>query len=285
MPRILVATLILISSFFPSHLWAAPAQPTLIIGSIDSCPHQCNPQKEGGRLGYMTEIMKVIFEEAGYNVRIRIAPFQRSLKNVEQGIFDAMPSVNSYSSELILRSTQPSGIFKQHFYVKKNNSWRYQGPSSLIHITIGSVTGYDYTQMSPEYQAHLETFRYTQYVQFVSGNNAPLANLKKIIRGRITTFNEDADLVNYLAKQAGISDQIQEAGILGENPQYAGFAPTNPDSPNLIQIYDNGIQSLRESGRLQVILDKYGITDWAPLIRHKTALISTHLPNTSHATG
>lgn len=45
-------------------------------------------------------------------------------------------------------------------------------------------------------------------------------------------------------------------------PNYVYFSPKVKRSKLYADIYDKGIQELMESGKLKIILAKYGISDW-----------------------
>lgn len=230
--------------------------------TIDYCPYQCLPQKEGGKLGYMTDIIKIIFEAKDYTVRFVHAPFKRAVLGTERGEYDGVLNVNTKHSKLLLLSKETSGILQQNFYVKKGIPWRFNGIKSLENIIVGSVIGYNYSAFNPQYEQYLQDNRKGYKVQYVGGDDASLKNFKKILANRITTFNEDKALFEYVTSQAGIKEEFEIAGTLGENIQYVGFSPKNQNSPRAITIYDNGIKQLRENGTLNRILEKYGLQDW-----------------------
>lgn len=241
----------------------SPLQATTItFALLDYCPYMCNPEKEGGRLGVAVEIQKTIFERAGYEIQTVFVPWRRLIVGVEKGKYDASPMVNPGHSKLIFRSKETSSVLRQVFYVKKGNLWRYEGVQSLENISIGSVIGYNYSPFSREFEDYCQKYKDTLKVQFVGGKDAPQINFKKILHGRITTFNEDAGLMQYITTKIGIRNQFEEAGVLGNNIQFVGFSPTNPDSSKYADIYDNGIRAMRESGELAEILQKYNMEDW-----------------------
>ncbi|WP_320006234.1 transporter substrate-binding domain-containing protein [Maridesulfovibrio sp.] len=234
----------------------------IVAATIDYCPYQCVPEKEEGKVGYVTEILKVIYERAGYEITFQLTPYKRGVQGVERGEYDLIPNVNSGHSKKMIFSKRRNGVLRQNFYVRKGETWKYDGVESLQGITVGSVIGYDYSSFSPEYEAYLQKYKNTPSVQYVGGAYGPMINLKKILKGRITTFNEDKYLFEYLAGKSGIKNEFELAGTLGENMQYVGFAPGNSRSVRLAEIFDEGILQLRESGELKRILTKYDLKDW-----------------------
>lgn len=235
---------------------------TITIAYLDYCPYQCVPGNENGKEGYAVEMQKIIFARAGITVKTTLVPFARALKGLEAGRYDASPTINTNHSKLIILSNETSAVLRQIFYVKKGDPWRYSGVESLRKVHIGTIPGYNYSSFSPEYEAYIQQNKGNKAVQYVGGEDAQSKNFLKILKGRITTFNEDAGLAQYITTKMGINDQFDEAGQLGNNIQYMGFSPKNPNSGRYVEIYDSGIRALRKSGELEEILKKYGIMDW-----------------------
>ena len=227
----------------------------------DFCPYQCDPKKEDGKIGFMSELTEAIFTKEGHTVNFTTLPFRKSVKKTEEGQYDAVVC-NIGHSKTLLFSKQRIGALEQTFFVKKGNPWRYEGIASLESVVIASVIGYDLSSFSPEYEAYLQKKQDTNAVQYIGGENFILRNAKKIQAGRVTTYNEDAGLFNYVTMKAGINDEFSTAGVLGANSLYMGFSSKNPNASKYIDIFDRGIRALRKSGELKSILTSYGVKDW-----------------------
>ena len=234
---------------------------TINIAVGDFCPYQCDPEKEAGRIGFMSEVTNAIFEEAGHTIRFVALPFKRAVSRTEEGLFDAVVCNVGHSKQLIF-SKEKIGVLQQTFFVKKGDPWIYEGVKSLESAIVASVIGYDLSAFSPEYEAYLQKHRHTNLVQYIGGKNFILRNAKKILVGRVTTYNEDAGLFNYATMKAGIGDKFSTAGILGSNALYMGFYSENPNVASYIEIFDQGMKKLRASGKLDSILASYGMKDW-----------------------
>lgn len=240
---------------------------TISFAVLDYCPYMCDPQKENGKIGFVMEIQKTIFERAGYEVQTTFLPWRRLIVGVEKGEYDATPLNNSRHSDVIIRSKETSSVLRQIFYVRKGDTWRYNGIPSLANITIGNVIGYNYSPFSSEFEEYCQQHKDTNKVQYIGGEGAAQRNLQKIVAGRITTFNEDAGLTHYITTKIGIRDQLEEAGTLGNNIQYVGFSPKNPKSKKYAEIYDKGIREMRASGELERILRQYSMEDWEKYLK------------------
>lgn len=238
---------------------------SLSVALLEYPPFECNPEKENGRWGYMPEVILEIFGKQGFDVRFEILPWKRAIVDTEKGVYDAIPLVNSGHSRVLIFSREKSAVLKQMFYVKKGSSWRNTGPASWESITIGWVLGYDYSTFSKEYQKYIEDhLQDRNRIVYTAGDTASADMFKKLLTGRVTTFNEDQTFFQYTMGKGGIGRpaDFEVAGTLGTNDQYMGFSPANPQAARYAAIFDQGIRALRESGRLKAILDSYGIEDW-----------------------
>lgn len=228
------------------------------------CPYLCEPAKENGKEGYVAEVLTAIYEPAGYKLKFHRVPYDKGIRDTEQGIYDGMPMLNSRSSEKMVISTEPCGVLIQNFYVKKGDPWKYEGLKSLESIKVGSVLGYNYSALDPDYEAYLHKYSKTdpKKVFYAETENPSLANLKKILEGKITTFNESSYVIDYLSLKEGLTGQFSIAGTLGVLENYMGISPKRRDAHKLAGIFDHGIKKLKSTGQLDTILSKYGLTDW-----------------------
>lgn len=234
----------------------------LDIAVHEFCPYLCNPEMEDGKEGYVAEIIRSIYGDAGYQVQFHWVPYVRGIKMTESGQYDGMPMLNAFSSQKIPMSDESVGVLNQNFYVKKGDPWRYGGIGSLEDIVVGSIIGYNYSVLDPQYESYLRKHRHSEKVVYTAGEDATLINLKKLLAGRIRTFNECSDRVDYLAAKAGFIDKLGVAGSLGALDNYLGFSPLRSDHVTLLSIFDRGIVALRESGQLEKILSRYELKDW-----------------------
>ena len=69
--------------------------------------------------------------------------------------------------------------------------------------------------------------------------------------------------IRYTAEEMGILEEIHAAGY-GVESAYSNiaFSPPLPESPKLANQLSKGIADLRRSGRLQSVLERYGLRDW-----------------------
>ena len=117
------------------------------------------------------------------------------------------------------------------------------------------------SSISKEYNDYLHSDK--AKVNALSGSNATLRMLKMIDKGRVETFNDSQALIKYTASQNGLADEFEFAGDLGKllltKP---GFPESAEKSDTLIKIFDQGMIRIRNNGRLEEIMNKYGLKAW-----------------------
>lgn len=222
------------------------------------CPYNCEPHSE--RPGFLIEIAKSVFEKAGHTINYELLNWSRAILETRKGEYDAI--IGAY------RGDAPDFIFPENelavsqicFYTKKENKWEYTGLDSLSTVTVGVINDYSYGDLLDPYIKEYE--RNHERVQISSGDNALEKNFSKLIKDRITTFLEDQMVMGYFLRKNDQSDLIRKAGCLKGENVYIAFSPVNPKSKEYADLLSQGVQELRESGKLKIILDSYGVTDW-----------------------
>ncbi|AXE32142.1 hypothetical protein DK842_20895 [Chromobacterium phragmitis] len=257
MRRHAVFALFLLGSFGAQ----AEAGGEIRVALFDYCPYVCDPAAEGGKQGIAVEVLKAIYQPLGYKLSFRRSNFKRALLSVEEGSFDVIPMLNPNNSRSIALSGESWISLVQTFYVKRGKRWRYRGLDSLHGRVVGTIAGYNYGSVSPEYENYLVAGKQASdgsVVSIASGDSV-LNMLKLIDAGRVDVFNEDAFTVDYMVGQRHLRGRFSAAGVLGRLPQYTGFSKKNPQTPKWIGIFDKGIQRLARSGEFDAILLGYGL--------------------------
>jgi len=108
---------------------------TLRFATIDYCPFTCSPATEGGKEGFMTDILREALEPAGYTLQIEMLPYVRAVKSVQEGVYDGIVVVGKdYAPDLVYRMSQrrPSGrcswsTQERNGHTRGSNHWRRPG--------------------------------------------------------------------------------------------------------------------------------------------------------------
>ncbi len=212
--------------------------------------------------GYCVEILKAVFEAAGYEVKYQSEPLARVSADVLAGRIDVMASADKGDCPGCYFPSRSIGDELNAFYVRKDDPWKYRGVASLKDVRLGVINGYSYDNgVLDEYIKNAGM----PAVQSASGNEALQTNISKLMAGRLDTIAVNDDVMrNSLGQPALVNAGLVSAGNLGDAEElYPAFAPDNPLSGKYKQIWDEGIEKLRLSGKLKEILARYNLVDWA----------------------
>ncbi len=238
---------------------------TITIKSDEWCPFNCKPGS--AQPGYMIEIAKTIFRKAGHTVSYSINPWIRSIYLARKGKISAIVGATKGEVADFTFPEEEFGISMTYFFVKKGNPWRYKGVASLKNLKIGIQVDYEYGERLDEYfHKHINLNK----IHELRVENPLEVNIKKLAMGRIDTVPENKAVFINKAKQMGLLKKFVEAGadpIKSKKDYesikvYLAFSPKNPKSKEYAKIISEGIKSMRASGELQKILNKYGLSDW-----------------------
>lgn len=234
----------------------------LRMGVGDWCPYVCNPATADGREGYLVDIFREIFENAGVSVETVFLPFARNIQMNRTGQLDGIIGVYRTDVRDFYFPSVHLGKGYSHFYTLRDSDWRFRDESSLASLTsLGSVKGYDYG--SELLQRFIDSRPERNRV--VTGNDPQQRLAQLLLRGRILAFVEDNNVAGYTIESMGVSSQVISVGqIGGAMPVYAVFSPAMKADRAAIYftLLAEGLEQLREDGRLADILGRYGVADW-----------------------
>ncbi|WP_163832570.1 substrate-binding periplasmic protein [Spartinivicinus ruber] len=208
--------------------------------------------------GFMIEIAQKVFGAKNIKVDYRLMPWERALSSVRDGTYDCV--VGAYPSDA------PDFVFPKEnwgqdvtgIYVIAGDSWRFSDLNSLLTRKVAVIGGYSYDdELDKLIASRKDVFK------SVSGNNALENNIKKLLGGRVNTLIESVAVAEAKLESMDKKGNALLAGTYGEaNNIYFACSPAKESSKQLVEIADEGIQQLRDSGDLKTIMAKYGLTDW-----------------------
>jgi polar amino acid transport system substrate-binding protein len=179
----------------------------------------------------------------------------------QAGKVDGAIGASKNDGKGLIFPTEELARTRMAFYVRKGSSWRFTARSSISEVTIGAIAGYDYRNWLNTYIRNNRD-NFTK-VQVITGDEPLKRNLTKLMLERIDVVVDNEAVIQYVAKNIGISDNITCAGHDSEpSLLYIAFSPRNPQSSKYAEMLSQGIIRLRENGELKEILDKYGVSDW-----------------------
>jgi polar amino acid transport system substrate-binding protein len=220
-----------------------------------------NGEPESANPGYMIEVAQAIFTKAGYSVDYQCKgwTWERSIEEAKQGRIDGIVGAALEDAPGFIFPEETFINQQMTFFVKKGNTWRYNGVASLEKIKLGTISGYAYDDVV---DAYIEKNSGKENIQTIKNANALELNIKKLEAGRIDATIEDASVFAMKIASLGMKGKFEEAGIAGESGNITiAFTPAKETSKKYAEILSKGLKEMRASGELKKILDKYGLKE------------------------
>lgn len=219
-----------------------------------------NEEPNSAKPGYMIELAKLVFEAKGHEIDYQLMPWSRSLAAVEKGTYDAVVGTDPEESPNFVFPEESLGVNKNGFYVKKGSSWQYDGIDSIKQVRLGIIDSYGYYL---ELDNYIEEGGKGTKLFAATGDDALPKLIKMLKAGRLDVIIENINVMTHELDAQKLSGEIVQAGSPEEeSPLYMAFSPAKESSREYAKILDDGIAELRNSGKLQEILTKYGLKDW-----------------------
>ena len=248
---IVFSVISLSSAVVPSRMLAKE----IVLGADIFCPYNCetleDPQSEFP--GYIVELLHEIARQQAIDLKIVKRPATRIVVEMQSGTLQGTISV--FSTKDV---TSFGAKLQPCFVTRKDNPWEFNGPDSLLDICLGLVPDYGSAQWVME---HAEKYHDDDTkIQWVRGEEPLVQNLKKIVAKRIDATRGDAGAILWAAKQHQLDAELKLVGCGDPSILRAiGFAENFAEKQAYIDLFNKGYAALEESGRVQQLLDKYGL--------------------------
>ncbi|WP_019615061.1 transporter substrate-binding domain-containing protein [Psychromonas ossibalaenae] len=201
--------------------------------------------------GISIDIVTAAFASQGYQVNFKIMPWSRALNEVKEGRVDILPATWFTQERTNYLTYSDSYLENSLKFIKKaDDSFEFDGMSSLDGKKIGIVRGYGYGD------AFLNADNFSR-----PEANDLIANLKKLKAGRIDLTLED-ELVaksSITAKGLNVADFSFTSSALSVNPLHVTSGKANPRAAELTDAFNKGLATIKSNGKFNEILDRYGI--------------------------
>jgi polar amino acid transport system substrate-binding protein len=124
---------------------------------------------------------------------------------------------------------------------------------------VGVVNEYTY---SSDIDAWLKNPANKSKIDSIAGDDVVSNNARKLDAGRVEAVIEDGNVMNYQLKKIGLAAKVKSAGCAESIQVYSPFSGALKNADQLTKALDDGVKSMRKSGRLKAIMEKYGLKDW-----------------------
>jgi len=222
------------------------------------CPYNCPPAS--GDPGYIVEIAQAVLEAAGHRVDYRLMPWTEALEAVRAGRITGAPGATVGEVGDLVHPSAPMGYSVTALAVRKGVAFTYEGVASLAKLRLGVVDGYAYDDGPVD--RFLAENRQSGTLLFAKGDNAGEELMYKLAEGELDAMIEDANVLDYALAVKGLDGLFDIIPVSDPVPLTIALSPKDPNAATYAALLDQGIQAMRQDGRLAAILNRYGLKDW-----------------------
>ncbi|MFO7994208.1 MAG: transporter substrate-binding domain-containing protein [Marinobacter sp.] len=232
---------------------------TIVIAADPWCPHNCEAGAD--HEGYMVDLAREILVESGYSVEYINVSWARALQMTRDGQLDAIVGAFRTDAQDFVFPDTAQGHSSIALFTHPDNDWTYSGIESLHDKTLLVINGYSYTVELDRYIARYQADR--DRIWIISGPSPLNRAIELLDQARTDIFVEDASVISWWAQSSGrLATPPREAGLVSESEAFVAFSPAREDAEKLADLLSEGTRQRIENGRLQQILDTYGLTLW-----------------------
>lgn len=231
---------------------------TLTIASDYWYPMNGEPAAE--KPGYMIEIATAIFKPHNINIEYKLMPWERSVIQTRSGTYNCVVGAYKTDTPDFIFPKEHWGFDTPKFFTLKDDPWIFNGSiASIKERNIGLIQGYNYYSEFDEY-AKKQTGMHIQYARSEIGLET---NIKKLFAGRIDTLVESSNVLHAKLNELGKSGTLKESGnITKPVAMYMACSPKLASSERFINIINQDFLKLKQTGKLNTILNRYGLEAW-----------------------
>ena len=225
--------------------------------SVDWCPNICiTPDKPG----YVVELVEEAFKGSAFQVEFEILPWSRSIKMVEAGEAQGILAPTKSEAPNLLYPKQELGVQKMCLWARPDTKWEYKGIESLKGLQIGSAYDVSIEILNDYIKENKEQF------QLIPFNDSYIKkSLKKLEYHRMDAFVLTHNFAMYEFNALNARHKVRLAGCLSFEKFYLAFSSQKhlrPTVKKAMKYFDEKIVEVRKSGRLEKIMNRYGLKDW-----------------------
>ena len=224
------------------------------------CPYACDPKSD--KPGFMIEIAREIFEKHGHTIDYDVLNWARAIDEVKMGKYAGLVGCSKFSSESdgLEFPNIANGVNTNFYWTLKESHWFFESADSLKNKKIGIVKSYSYGTSTD----NLIKLNHKAFIN-VTGQMPLLRMIQMTESKRLDGFLENP---NVLARSLKINNKdpelfrVASANVSDQTELFIAFSAAHAKSKLYAKLLDVGMVELRKSGRLKVILERYGMSDW-----------------------
>lgn len=231
------------------------AADTIVLGADPWCPYNCDPGAD--RPGYMVELAREALAPYGHTVTYRTVAWARALAQTETGeINGVIGAVPDEAPHFVFGP--PMGTYEDTVVFRRGEVRDPSDREAIEGLRVGAINGYEYYGPISEYIDEHRNDR--RLVQYASGDQALVTNLRKLVAGRLDIVAEVRAVLDYNIAEMGLRDELEIVETSTDSDIFIAFSPALASSEDYARQLSEGIERLRQSGRYAEILGSYGLS-------------------------
>lgn len=241
-----------------------PALAGPLLVADEWCPYNC--AQNDARQGYVIDLLRGIFAQAGLPATYQVTPWTRAIRMVEQGKADLLVGTTPEITPDLLISL-PIGENRTCFFAARGSTWHFRQIADLHEQRLGVIQDYVSYDAGGEFDRYVASSPEKQgKVLRATGAQALQNNFRMLMAGRLDVVVENCNVGAYRLQRLGLSQEIQPAGQLDSfnGTVNIGLNPAAPNAQRWLKLINQGLAEKRRSGELERLLQSYGLHDWAP---------------------
>lgn len=215
--------------------------------------------------GYMIEMAEQIAKAAGHQIDYRHLPWDDAIEAVRKGSFDCLVGAAVEEVPGFALPKAAWGVSQSAAYTLAEQHSGLDSIDQLKALRIAVFPDFTYgDELGPWIEQNLGSS--DRLIEIDSGSQLTLAALSHLVARKLDVVIEDRNVMLNALQQTGLSDRVIERMTVGGlDPIYIACTPASARGAQFAQLFDDGTRSLRESGALDSILKRYGLSDWLQL--------------------
>jgi polar amino acid transport system substrate-binding protein len=216
-------------------------------------PFNGDPANE--KPGYVVELLRAVFEPQGIKVDYQIMPWTNALKAAATAEIDGVIGANKKEAASLVVGAESIAEPKFALFVRRDSTWKYESLRSLQSVKLGAIESYNYWDSLDGYLKKSPPAA----LKFYGGDTPLVEAIADLSAGKIDVLVESVVVFYWAVKGTGknVAD-FRIAYTEQSDPLYVAFSPTEQGRKQA-RLFDRGLRVLRENGRFDAILEKYGL--------------------------
>lgn len=232
-------------TFTPAGQKATPTKDKYIIASDSSFAPFVFQDDRNQYTGIDMELIKAIAKDQGFTVEVTNPGFDAAINSVQTGQADGIIAGMSVTDARKKTFDYSDPYYTANSILAVKDSSNIKSYEELKGKTVGVKTG-------TASQTFLEENK-SKYGYSIKTFSDAASMYDSLNTGSVAAVMDDEPVVKYAIKQG----KKLKTPIEGTPSGQVAFAVKKGSNPELIEMFNNGLANLKESGKYQEILDKY----------------------------